>query len=235
MKKNLILLMMLLIISCACHKDDKKYVVKYVPKADIKMDGILDEAEWQKANLINDFIFPWENTKLPKTEFLAFHDADNFYFSFVTEDDEIVAESVINNEEDLIDEDRVEIYLSLDDELKKYYCLEIDAAGHVLSYSASFHRQLDFSWNFPSLRTGAVINDNGYVVEAKIPLSSLDSLGFHPGDANGTIRAAIFRAQFNRLSDGKIENHWLSWIDPKIENPDFHVPASFGNFIFEKQ
>ncbi len=235
MKRYLIPFLMLLFISCNNQNDAKKYIVKNIPKADIKLDGILDEGEWQKANLTNHFVFPWENTKPPKTEFRAFHDADYFYYSFIAEDDEIVIDTVINNDENLIEgEDRVEIYLSLDDELKEYYCLEVDVKGRVLSYSSSFHRQFDFSWECPEIKTGTAIIDNGYVVEVRIPLSSLESLGFPVREANAVIMAGLFRAQFNRLPDGEIEWHWLSWIDPNIKEEDFHVRSSFGHLIFEK-
>lgn len=225
---------MLLVISCNSHKEAKKYIVKNIPKADIKLDGVLDETAWHKAGVIDHFVFPWEDTEPPKTEFRAFHDGDNFYFSYVTEDSEIVSDSVIDNEMDLTEEDRVEIYLSLDDELKEYYCLEIDAKGNVLSYSASFPRHLDFSWDCTSIKTGAAIKGNGYIVEISIPLSSLEALGFPVREANSMIRAAVFRAQFNRIPDGQVDYHWLSWIDPKIEKEDFHVHSSFGYFIFEK-
>ncbi len=233
MKNYLIPALILLAIGCNSRKNEKEFIVKNIPDAKITVDGILNEPAWQKANMTNHFVFPWEDSRPPKTEFRAFHDSENFYFSFVAKDDEIISTPEIDNEQDLIEQDRVEIYLTLDEDLKKYYCLELGANGYVLSYSASFPRQLDFSWDYPDIETGAVIHDDGYVVEARIPVKSLEKLGFPLQKPGSRIRAAIFRAQFNRLPDGTIEHHWLSWIDPEIDREDFHVPSSFGNFIFE--
>ena len=233
MKNYLPLFVLLFAFGCGNNKNNNEFIVKNIPNPDIIMDGILNETAWQKADKTDHFVFPWEDAKPPLTVFKAFHDADYFYFAFVAEDDEVVSTPEINDEEDLIEQDRVEIYLTLDKELRKYYCLELGANGYVLSYSASFPRQLDFSWDCPSVETAAVIHDNGYVMEARIPLESLEKLGFSVEKPGSRVTAAVFRAQFNRLPDGTVEHHWLSWIDPQITKEDFHVPSSFGYFIFE--
>ena len=28
--------------------------------------------------------------------------------------------------------------------------------------------------------------------------------------------------------DGQVEEHWISWVDPKVPTPDFHTPSAFG-------
>ncbi len=233
MKKYLIPLLLLIAWGCNSKKNEKEFIVKDLPGANIKIDGRLDEPAWKKANMTEHFIFPWENSGPPLTRFRAFHDADNFYFSYVAQDDEIVSTPTIDDEKDLIEQDRVEIYMALDKDLKKYYCLELGANGYVLSYSGSYHRHLDFSWDCPELKTGAVIHDDGYVVEAAIPIKSLESMGFRVQKPGSKILAAVFRAQFNRLPGDSIAYHWLSWIDPQIDREDFHVPSSFGYFVFE--
>jgi hypothetical protein len=61
------------------------------------------------------------------------------------------------------------------------------------------------------------------------------------------IRCGLFRAEFSHDRSGKpvtqrasIHNRgrhidgpppiqaWMAWVDPKTEEPDFHVPTSFG-------
>ena len=81
--------------------------------------------------------------------------------------------------------------------------------------------------------SAAVITLEGYSVEGKIPLSSLRSLGLLEDSGKRVLNTAIFRAEFNQKPDSTIEEHWLSWIDPGVSEPDFHVPASFGKLYLE--
>jgi hypothetical protein len=72
-------------------------------------------------------------------------------------------------------------------------------------------------------------------------------LGFpaiHPGVK---IRCGLYRAEFSHDRSGRVVEQkeslhnlgrkiegpppieeWISWVDPKIKEPDFHVPATLG-------
>ena len=224
MKNSIIFIFIVTLSSMMCQKnlDSKIYPLHRIGQDMIKIDGVLREPEWQKAVIEKAFSFPWENNTAPTTEFRALYDDDYLYFSFNVVDDEIVVADSIENEKGLIDEDRVEIYFTLDEQLKEYYCIEIDPHGRVLDYSASFHRQFDFSWEWENVVTGGTRTDAGYIVEGVFPLQTLKSLGLPVNNGDTMLRAAVFRAQFHRDSDGKIEEHWLSWQDPSVDEPDFH-------------
>lgn len=48
--------------------------------------------------------------------------------------------------------------------------------------------------------------------------------------------AGVYRAEFStpeKDGDDPIME-WISWVDPKTEEPDFHVNSSFGEFRFLK-
>ena len=36
------------------------YTVEYLPKVQIKLDGVLDETQWALAAIESDFVFPWQ-------------------------------------------------------------------------------------------------------------------------------------------------------------------------------
>jgi len=90
-------------------------------------------------------------------------------------------------------------------------------------------------------------------VEGRIPLKDIMALGFPPVQPGTKVRFGIYRAEFSHDRSGrKIEQHetahnlgrkiegpppieeWISWVDPKISEPDFHVPASLGWLEFVK-
>jgi hypothetical protein len=213
--------------------EGKEYRAAPVKGTKIKVDGILDEEAWMKAVPETGFIFPWEDRAVPETEFRACHDKENFYFAFEIRDDELVCHDNVNSEEDLISEDRAEMYFTRDDELGQYYCFEIDAKGRILDYSASYYRKFDFSWDWPGLVAAAKITQQGYTVEGMIPISSFKSLHLLDESGGNVFKTGIFRAEFNRKPDGSIEEHWLSWIDPRVSEPDYHVPTSFGSLFLE--
>ena len=95
---------------------------------------------------------------------------------------------------------------------------------------------------------------DGYVVEGRIPLKNLAAVLQLPAILPGVkIRCGLYRAEFSHDRSGrpvdqkktlhnlgrKIEGpppieEWISWVDPKVKEPDFHIPASLGWLEFDK-
>jgi len=221
---------------------DRTYYVRRLPEAKIQINGALDEPEWAKANVERHFVFPWKDEPAPATEFMAFCDRENFYFAFRAEDSDLFVLDKLRDDLDEVFEDRVELYFSCDNMMKKYYCLEIDPRGRVLDYSGSYYRQLDMKWRCEGLEAVGKTTEGGYVIEGRIPRITLMLMG-----ADGRFLCGLYRAEFSHDRSGKpveqketlhhrgrkfdgvppIEN-WISWIDPKTPEPDFHVPSSLG-------
>ena len=210
----------------------KTYEVRYLPKADIVIDGTADEPDWKKANLLEDFSFPWNDAVAPSTQFRALCDDEFFYFAFTVEDDDLVlvASEDYKDKMDVVKEDRVEILFSCDPGLKRYYCMEIDPFGRTLDHQSTYHRQFGFDWSCPNLCTGATRHAKGYTVEGSIPMATLESLGIVPLDSDEGAIVGVFRAEFSHGPNGETIEDWLAWVDPEVPTPDFHVPSAFGRF-----
>ncbi len=207
---------------------DKVYEIVYLPDAKIEIDGRIDESAWEKANLLSDFTFPWTDATAPSTHFRAIVDDAKFYFSYRVWDDDIVLVEPYEKQSDSQGEDRVEIVLSGDRELRRYFSAEIDPFGRVLDFQASYHRQFDFSWSWPAMKTAGTITDDGYAIEGSIPLETLKSLGLGSLLSGDDLIIGLFRAEFSHDPDGETIEDWISWVQPQAAEPDFHVPSGFG-------
>lgn len=206
----------------------KTYEACYMPESDIILDATVAESAWEQTNIETAFTFPWEQRPLPGTEFRALYNSHALYFLFRVEDDDIVLAEPYRSKEDVVREDRVELFFALDDELTEYFCLEIDPLGRVLDYRASYYRQFDFSRNFPGLEAVGNRTRDGFVVKGRIDWKAFQSLGFPPPDSGREIKFGIYRAEFRHTEGRQWSEGWISWVDPGTEDPDFHVPQSFG-------
>jgi hypothetical protein len=233
---------------------DQTYLVRWLPGAKVVLDGRADEPAWKKAAADKRFTFPWKPARAPETEFRALCDGTNLFFMFRVEDPDIVVLDKLRDEEDEVFEDRVEVYLSRDDQMKDYYCFEVDSMGRAFDYRGSYYRRLDTKWKFDGLKTKATTLLVGYEIEGCIPLESLSALGFPTIRPGTKIRCGLYRAEFSHDRSGrpveqkaslhnlgrKVEGpppieEWISWVDPRIKEPDFHVPATLGWLEFGRQ
>ena len=88
--------------------------------------------------------------------------------------------------------ERVEIFFAEDKNLHNYYCVEINPKGHVLDYQASTYRKFNTDWDFPGLDVATMINDDGYVVEAKIPRQTLVDLKLSDEEFDAPVLTGLF-------------------------------------------
>lgn len=219
MLNKYIFILAVILFFAGCNKSTKgNFSIPFIKK-EIMVDAILAETCWNEGALVKNLISPWENQGVDQTTFKAFVSKEYFNFSFEVIDSTII---LFPFEEELTvaNEDRVELFFSSDTTLNNYYCIEMDPNGNVLDYSAKFYREFDEGWNFKSSEIVAVITEQGYLIEGRISLDELDSLGIA-----GEFFLGIFRADFkSQMTDDVI---WFSWIKPKSPEPDFNIPSSF--------
>jgi hypothetical protein len=230
MVRQFYVLMLLLVVSgCARKMCPKTYDVRYLPGVNINIDGVLDEPDWGKAHSEKGFTFPWEKRPAPGTEFRALCDDRFLYFSFQVHDDDIVVVKDRSDDETVVRvEDRVEIFFTPDNTLKKYFCMEIDPLGRIYDYQACYYRKFDASWDWPGLCAKGSITGNSYIVEGSIGLKDLESLGLPALSPGNVLKTGLFRGEFSHGQGDEPEAHWISWVNPKGKTPDFHVPRAFG-------
>jgi Carbohydrate family 9 binding domain-like len=208
------------------------YIVKRISPGKMHITGKGDNVRWKKARLLTDFTYPWETETAPATAFAALWDRKWLYLLYRVTDDSVITFVNKNEKREIGASDRVEIFLTRDSTLTPYYCLEMDATGRVLDYIASFYRKMDYSWQWPTqqliIKTSRV--NYGYILEAAISIQSLKDLGLLK---NNRLQAGLFRAECKSIVNGKADLRWISWIKPKSEKPDFHIPSAFGELILK--
>lgn len=208
------------------------YTVKKTTPGSIVVNGNDDDKAWAAANILSHFIYPWERTTAPLTSFSALWDGQWLYCLFTVKDDSINIYRIKNEKRETAASDRVEIFFKAGDKMQPYYCLEMDAAGRVLDYSAEYYRKMHYEWGWPKeqLAVKTSLIKDGYILEAAISISSLTNLDLLK---DNRLQAGIFRAECTGIINGRSNLKWISWIDPKSAEPDFHIPAAFGTLILE--
>ncbi|MCZ4694033.1 endoxylanase [Ancylomarina euxinus] len=212
----------------------KTYSVKRISSNQLTLDTDLIHPVWEQANINSDFTFPWEQQTPPKTSFRALYDNEYFYFRFDVEDDNVLTHVKEDHKMEVVDSDRVEIFFRQNDKMNPYYCLEMDARGRVLDYVTRYYRVFDYEWQWPgfdNLSVKASENNEGYIVEGAISLSSLKDLGLLK---DNVLEAGLYRGYCMRLPNPEAELRWISWVNPEVEEPDFHIPSSFGKLELEQ-
>lgn len=208
----------------------KTYQINFTDEVPV-IDGVYEADVWKKANALTDFTFPWRETPPPKTTFRALWDKDALYFLYVVEDKNLaIGDSPTRA---ILDSDRVEIFLAKDKELSQYYAAEMDLKGRVFSAKASYDMEtqkratLDKDWSWDGLEVKAEMIDNGYQVEGKLPLSTIENLELWQDKDKTQLICALMRAEFTKVGD-KLDMGWMTWVDPHKPKPDFHNPETFG-------
>ena len=181
---------------------------------------------WDKIDELNDFSYPWEKEESPSTTFKAYYNQNYIHFRFVASGPKPLVFVDKNHKMEVVYSERVEIFFRSNDKMNPYYILEIDPYGRVLDYKAQLHRKFDRNWQWPEpLFIETAINNKNYTVEGKISLFVLKQLDLIN---NCQIQIGLYRGHCTELKEKKASIKWISWIDSKTSEPDFHVPSSFG-------
>ena len=203
-------------------------VVVPLTDAQVRVDGKLDEPCYRAPSLVNRFIVAGQqNQRAPETKVWLFWQRERLIFAFECEDANIVAARPSSNKHDVDGQDRVEVFLWSGRAEDAYYCAEIAAQGALHDYAARFYRRFDDAWSMPGLEYVSIRTPKGYAVEGIISRAGLEKMGFRL-EGGAQWRIGLFRADF-ASKDGKPD--WITWVDAKGPEPDFHVAKSFGQCL----
>lgn len=234
MKKLTALSLLIASMSFNAYAQDKNtYVVAYDQQAPV-LDGKLNEEVWAKLTPIS-FVNPWEEAKMPDTQFKAYHDDQYLYFAFDVEDPNTVIFEKVHDEMMIARQDRVELFFAqapidkvrADGSYPNYFALEMDYHGRTLSIKADSQKNRDISWNMETLEATGELTDKGYTLEGRIALQELKDLDLIH---DNKIQTGVYRAEFS-IVDGREVTNWITWVNPQTEKPNFHINSSFGTFI----
>ncbi|WP_190808577.1 carbohydrate-binding family 9-like protein [Flagellimonas sp. S3867] len=196
----------------------------------------LSDDLWNQSIVMTDFSQPWRHEPMQETSFRALHTDKYLYLRYDVKDNDLIIFDNYQNKRDIIRSDRVEIFLRKDADLDRYYCLEVDPNGAILDFSATHYRQFDDDWTWPKghLFTYGTIMEGGYRLDMILSKESLENLGLVK---ENVLEAGIFRADTDMVSDAENPDgdfKWITWVDPKTKEPDFHVPTSFGQLLLSE-
>ena len=182
--------------------------------------------QWEDIPKLTDFTYPWREEKVPYTSFSAYYNDAYIHFRFEAAGPSHLIYVNDNNKLEVIHSERVEIFFRSNEEMKPYYCLEMDPNGRVLDYRANYYREFERDWQWPdSLHIKTTIDETGYTLEGKLSFESLKALGVLQNDK---IQIGLYRGHCTAIENNKGTIKWISWVDSKTDQPDFHVPSSFG-------
>ncbi len=231
--RSILSLLALFLLYISCTPSMKSYTVKKINQA-LHLTGEGTDEAWENANSLSDFSYPWRKEIAPKTTFKALYNDTHFYFLYRATDPDIITKKRGLGERDVVESDRVEIFFQADDKMNPYYALEMDALARVLDTEGRFYRDIDFDWNWPEgqLVLKASIDSKGYWVEGSISFQSLRQLGVYKDDH--ILKVGLYRGEYVTEANGDIITKWISWVQPDAEQPDFHIPSSFGILQLEQ-
>jgi hypothetical protein len=199
----------------------------------ITLDGRLDEAAWAAAEPTVRFVETMRGTRAPFAAIARFAYDDRFlYVAYEVEDERLLA-SHESHDDHLWEQDCVELFLDPAGAGRGYVEMQVSPRGVTFDTRYDSRRvprpfgHVDFESGIEARVTtrGTVDDDEddeGYVVEARIPFASL---GVAPARAGTTYRLNMY--VMNKLARGMTA---AAWSPPLVG--DFHVPPRFGRLSF---
>ena len=210
----------------------------------IRVDGRLDEADWQKAPTL-DFIMPWSDTArdgAQTTVTRLLWDDDNLYIIYQCVDPYLDSE-VKAHDGPVYNEDAVEIFATPNAaDVSTYYGYEMNINGTLLDYIAfgggeEWTPNIQFTWQSEGVKIATTYDgtlndhsdtDRGWILEIAIPHDNFRHLGGQIPPVDGD----TWRASLSRTAGYK--GQFGLWSDTGAPTAAFHHAAYFGIFTFSK-
>lgn len=183
--------------------------------------------------------WPSEFPYAPNVNFSAAHDGDALYIRFrVTE--KYIAATVEADNGQVWTDSCVEFFVSFDD--TGYYNFEFSCIGRSLlafrkekpspehataDIMALIGRESTLGNQCFSEREALNSDDGNWELNVRIPKEAFFKHHFD------TLTGVQARGNFYKCGDNLSQPHFLSWAPIGTEHPNFHVPAFFGDLIFE--
>lgn len=218
-----------------------KYFCRRIPNGGIVIDGVLDEAGWQSADLIESFILSdGSGNPARNTAARMCWDSQYLYIAFLCDDLDIWG-TMLNRDDSLSDEEVVESFISPSSDLTIYYEFEISPLGTLFDAVVDnptgdrAYMTVDRSWDCEGWQAGVHVDgtvndrtaaDKGWTVEWAIPFDEMTGAPNTPPKDGDIWRINLFRIDRTPIPE-------FSCWSPTMKTPaDFHVPSVFGYLEF---
>lgn len=212
-------------------------LIPMVDVADVNNPALIIESmEEMQRNEIACVNWPDLYPSKPKAAFKIAHNGTHLFLHYFVEEDEILAETTEDNGPVWTDS-CAEFFLSFGDS-PYYYNAEFSCIGTaLLAYRTgrndAVHADMEVMKTikrYPSLGTKPFGKKKGnykWDLLVVIPVTAYWKSGI---DSFKGVKA---RANFYKCGDNLTTPHYISWNPIPIKDPDFHVPAHFGEVVFE--
>ena len=207
--------------------------------AEVNIDGVLDEADWQAAERLGPFVsYDGKRSLSNPTWARIVWDEDHLYVAFECDDKDIHT-PYDRRDDPLYESEAVEIFIDADGDLDEY--VELQAAPNDVHFDAAFkggrRKGFDTSYNV-SYETKAKLEgtlnddtdrDTGWVSEWRIPIAELKDEPEKPKPGTSW-RINLFRLDRLRQGGRVVGSEASAWSSPL--SGDFHNIARFGTLTF---
>ncbi|MBI5384778.1 MAG: carbohydrate-binding family 9-like protein [Verrucomicrobia bacterium] len=192
----------------------------------LRVDGWLNEPIYERLPPVTDFkVASRPGATAPATKAWLQWDECGLWFAFAAHDTSLVTTPATSNEHEVDAQDRVELFL-WPESSGRYFCVEFAPSGAVHDYAARVYRQFDDSWRPAGATFAARRTAEGYAVEGFMPVAVLREMGVCSWQAGARFHLGLYRADFR--PEAPDDPVWLTWIEPNLPQPDFHVRATFA-------
>lgn len=205
----------------------------------VKVDGILDELAWTKAQELTSFSVSWEKRKAHTTTRARLLWDDRFlYFTAEMEDSDLYAD-VLDRNGPVWNNDVFELFFKPKDAERTYYEFQVNAANTPLELALPSRGAGGYHRFAPLTRLGMESEvrlqgtlddwrdrDRGWTVEGRIPWRAFDASGGRP-QPGAKWRLALCRYDYSTA----FETPELSSTAP-LTKADFHRYEEYGTLTF---
>jgi len=209
----------LLLAVAACAQDSYDIRVYACPRADgpIAIDGVLDEAAWQRAPLSGDFTF-YNKPELiePQTGLMVTWDDAHIYFGVVCPEpnlDKLTQVGHARDSREVFHGETIEIFVDPDHDQGVYYQFGINAAASIYDSVRT-----DPSWS-ADVQAATSMGERAWMLEVAIPWADM---AWTP-EAGQVVGFNVCRDRYLGT-----DRQWSNWSQTAA---NFHDPERFGHAV----
>jgi hypothetical protein len=156
--------------------DGKRTAATWTDTAPL-LDGRIDEAAWELADVVSDFVQKDPANRMAptkRTEVRVLYDDDNLYVGWINFDDkpdQIVANDM-RRDAIMLGEDYAAVFLDTFRDRRNAFGFQVNALGTKFDYTITDESQLNMNWD-ESWEAAANITERGWEAELAIPFAAL--------------------------------------------------------------